>query len=314
MPAKDSVPGTILIAALLCVVCSLAVSAAAVALRPYQIANEVLDQQKNILDAAGLPTDEFGKPASELSKKEIDNLYTWISEQMVDLDTGEENNEMDPTKFDLVESATDPTLSTEIVPDPYDPGEDRRPKTMKVYFVRKNGEGPIRQVVLPIYGKGLWGTLYGYLALKSDLETIQGITFYQHKETPGLGGEVDNPAWKAQWNGLKLYNEKGEPAAQVFKGPAPDADPYSVDGLSGATITSRGVTALVQYWASEQGYGPFLEKLGEKIKQEAADADTASVTAPASDLSAEAVRSEELLSDANHIDTLPITSTMKVGA
>ncbi|MFG0255375.1 MAG: Na(+)-translocating NADH-quinone reductase subunit C, partial [Rhodopirellula sp. JB053] len=78
MPAKDSVPGTILIAALLCVVCSLAVSAAAVALRPYQIANEVLDQQKNILDAAGLPTDEFGKPASELSKKEIDNLYTWV--------------------------------------------------------------------------------------------------------------------------------------------------------------------------------------------------------------------------------------------
>ena len=111
-----------------------------------------------------------------------------------------------------------------------------------------------------------------------------------------------------------MYNEKGEPAAQVFKGPAPDADPYSVDGLSGATITSRGVTALVQYWASEQGYGPFLEKLGEKIKQEAADADTASVTAPANDLSAEAVGSEELLSDANHIDTLPITSTMKVGA
>ncbi|MCM2372166.1 Na(+)-translocating NADH-quinone reductase subunit C [Aporhodopirellula aestuarii] len=280
MPAKDSVPGTILIATLLCVVCSLAVSAAAVALRPYQIANEVLDQQKNILDAAGLPTDEFGKPASQLSKKEIDNLYTWVSEQMVDLDTGEFNNELDPTKFDLVEASTDPTLSIEIVPDPYDPGEDRRPKSMKVYFVRRNGEGPIRQVVLPIYGKGLWGTLYGYLALKSDLETIQGITFYQHKETPGLGGEVDNPAWKEQWNGLKLYNENGEPSAQVAKGPAPETDPYSVDGLSGATITSRGVTALVQYWASDQGYGPFLKKLGAKLKEESTADQTAAASQP----------------------------------
>jgi Na+-transporting NADH:ubiquinone oxidoreductase subunit C len=138
---------------------------------------------------------------------------------------------------------------------------------MKVFFVKRPGNDTIQQVVLPIYGKGLWGTLYGYLALKSDLTTIQGITFYQHKETPGLGGEVDNPSWKAQWDGVQLFDENGTPAANVFKGPAPTDDQYSVDGLSGATITCRGVTNLVRYWASDDGYGPFLKNLESEISE-----------------------------------------------
>jgi Na+-transporting NADH:ubiquinone oxidoreductase subunit C len=136
---------------------------------------------------------------------------------------------------------------------------------MKVFFVKRPGSDKIQQVVLPVYGKGLWGTLYGYLALKSDLNTIQGLTFYQHKETPGLGGEVDNPLWKEQWEGRKLYDENGNPAAMVFKGPAPDDNPYAVDGLSGATITSRGVTNLLAYWASDEAYGPFLDKLAAEL-------------------------------------------------
>lgn len=266
MPPKDTVTGTVLVATILCVVCSLAVSAAAVALRPIQAANQRLDQQKNILDAAGLPIDEFGKSASKLSAENIEELYGWISEEMVDLETGDYASDVDPEKYDLVEATQNPDTSIEIVDPEADPGEERRPKVMKVYFVRRPGSEKIKQVVLPVFGKGLWGTLYGYLALKSDLKTIQGITFYQHIETPGLGGEVDNPSWKAQWNGLKLYDEKGKPAAMVAKGPAPDSDPYAVDGLSGATITSRGVTSLVHYWASDDGYGNFLSKLANQIE------------------------------------------------
>ena len=136
---------------------------------------------------------------------------------------------------------------------------------MKVFFVKRPGSDKIQQVVLPIYGKGLWGTLWGYLAIKSDLETVQGITFFEHKETPGLGGEVDNPRWKSQWDGRKLFDENGAPASQVFKGPAPSDNPYAVDGLSGATITSRGVTNLIRYWVSDDGYGPFLGKLASEI-------------------------------------------------
>ena len=139
---------------------------------------------------------------------------------------------------------------------------------MQVYFVKKPGTDNILQVVLPVYGKGLWGTLYGYLALKSDLETIQGLTFYQHKETPGLGGEVDNPRWKAMWDGRKLYDPSGKPKAMVFKGPAPKDNLYAVDGLSGATITSRGVTNLIRYWASDDGYGTFLKTLKIEIQKE----------------------------------------------
>ncbi|MEM6688737.1 MAG: Na(+)-translocating NADH-quinone reductase subunit C [Planctomycetota bacterium] len=265
MLQRDTTAGTFLVATILCLVCSFVVSAAAVSLRTFQAANEVLDQQKNILDAAGLAIGEYGRPAGELSQTQIDELYGWVSERLVTLDSGEYDDELDPAKWNLVESIGNTELNEKIVSDEYSPGESDRPKVMKVYFVKRPDGEDIEQVVLPIYGKGLWGTLYGYLALKSDLRTVQGITFYQHKETPGLGGEVDNPSWKAQWEGVKLYDDEGKPAALVYKGPAPAGNDYAVDGLSGATITCRGVTNLIRYWSSDDGYGPFLKRLKTEI-------------------------------------------------
>src|SRR6056297_258091 len=266
MQRRDSLGWTMMVAVVLCVVCSLAVSAAAVILRPYQEANKRLDQQKNILDAAGLAMGEFGKPASELSKDQIKELYGWVSEELINLEDGSYNTELDPVQYDAREAAEDKARSVEIDTDDYElAGIDRREKVAKVFFVKRKGGSAIQSVILPVYGKGLWSTMYGYLALKSDLETIQGLTFYDHGETPGLGGEVDNPAWKAQWEGKLLYDEDGTPVARVSKGPAPPGNPYSVDGLSGATITSNGVTNLIQYWASDAGYGPFLAKLRDEI-------------------------------------------------
>jgi Na+-transporting NADH:ubiquinone oxidoreductase subunit C len=265
MPRRDSFGFTVLVAAVLCIVCSAVVSIAAVSLRPLQEANKKLDRQRNILDATGLAMGEFGRPAGQLSRGQVDELYDWVSEKLVNLETGEYVTDMDVAAYDPREAVDDPDLSVEIGAPDYDPGEDRRPKIMRVFFVKRPGEDQIRQVVLPVYGKGLWSTLYGYLALRSDLDTIQGLTFYEHGETPGLGGEVDNPDWKRQWVGKELYDEEGEPAARVYKGPAPPGSPYSVDGLSGATITSRGVTSLVRYWASDDGYGVFLDKLEEEL-------------------------------------------------
>ena len=261
MQQRDSIGKTILVATILCIVCSLCVSAAAVSLRERQEENKILDRQKNILDATGLALGEYGKPAAELDRAQIDELYGWISEKLVDLQSGQYNTDLDVATYDPREAVNKEETSVAIVDPTYDPGEQRREKVAKVYFVKKPGEDEIRQVVLPVYGKGLWSTLYGYLALKSDLKTIQGLTFYAHGETPGLGGEVDNPSWKQQWTGLKLYDDAGEPAAMVYKGPAPQGDPHSVDGLSGATITARGVTNLIRYWASDDGYGPFLDQL-----------------------------------------------------
>ncbi len=265
MQQRDSLGNTLLVATILCVVCSLAVSTAAVTLRPRQQANEKLDQQINILDATGLAIGEYGKQANKLKKAQIEELNKWISEKLVNLETGAYTDEINIADYDMLEAAESEQYGVAIGEPEYDPGEPRRPKIMKVFFVRRPGAEKIQQVVLPVYGKGLWGTLYGYLAMKNDLETIQGITFYQHKETPGLGGEVDNPRWKAQWEGRKLYDDSGQPAALVFMGPAPSDNPYAVDGLSGATITSRGVTNLLRYWASDDGYGPFLSKLATEI-------------------------------------------------
>jgi Na+-transporting NADH:ubiquinone oxidoreductase subunit C len=178
------------------------------------------------------------------------------------LETGEYTDEFDIDKYDAREYANkEKGVSIPDEQPTYDPGEKFREKISKVYLVRQPGEDKLLQVVLPVYGKGLWSTLRGYMALKSDYETIQGLTFYEHGETPGLGGEVDNPTWKAQWEGKKLYNDQGEPAAEVWKGPAPSGNEYAVDGLSGATITSRGVTNFLRYWASEDGFGPYLEKM-----------------------------------------------------
>jgi len=269
MQKRDSLGYTLSVAAILCVACSLAVSTAAVSLRDRQEANVALDQQQNILDATGLAIGEYGVQASELSSKEIDALDAYISAKLVNLQTGDYvGDDQSLESYSLVEEAADPDKSIPIVEPKFNPGEPRRPNVMKVYFVKKPGSDKILQVVLPIYGKGLWGTLYGYLALKSDLETIQGLTFYQHKETPGLGGEVDNPRWKAMWDGRKLYDPSGKPMAMVFKGPAPKDNAYAVDGLSGATITSRGVTNLIRYWASDDGYRTFLDKLKIEIEND----------------------------------------------
>jgi len=114
-------------------------------------------------------------------------------------------------------------------------------------------------VVLPVYGEGLYSTLYGYLALEPDLQTIYNLYFYEQEETPGLGAEIENPEWQAGWRGKKIYGKDGEVRIRVARGVA--NGPFEVDGITGATMTSNGVTALVRYWLGPDGFGPYLERL-----------------------------------------------------
>lgn len=267
MSRRESFGYTFRVAFVLCVVCSLLVSVAAVALKRPQEINEELDRKRNILDATGIAYDETGAPASELSRDQVDELFKRIETKLVNIDTGEYMQWSDEqiAAYDARAAARDPEESVRIDDAAYDIGIDRREKVAPVYFVR-GPQGEIEQVVLPVYGKGLWSTLYGYLAIRSDMQTIQGLTFYEHGETPGLGGEVENPMWKAQWQGRYLYGEEGNPAVGVAKGPAPQDTQYLVDGLSGATITARGVQNLVRYWVSDEGFGPFLDKLKAEIQ------------------------------------------------
>ena len=247
----------IVFAALVCVVCSVVVSAAAVLLKDRQDANAVAYRQENVLLAAGRL-----EPGESIDAEEVARRFETIQSKVIDLATGEDAPEVDVATFDQRTAAVDAATSS-LAPD--NRAQVRRvPDNALVYELRDEA-GQLEMVILPIEGKGLWSTLYGFLALRNDLRTIGGITFYEHKETPGLGGEVDNSRWKSLWPGRLAFDDNQDVAITVVKGPAgpPGEDPYRVDGLSGATLTSRGVTNLLQFWLGEDGFGPYLDRLRE---------------------------------------------------
>lgn len=243
---------TVMFAGAVCIVCSIFVSGSAVLLKERQLDNALLDRQSKVLGVAGLATDD-----ESLSPAEIRSRFEGgIVPVVVDLKTGEVDSDTDASTYDQKKALSDPDASREA---PDNAAKVRRlPNKGVVYKIQEAGQ--TTGLIIPIEGKGLWSTLYGFLALDKDLKTIKGITFYQHGETPGLGGEVDNPRWKGLWPGRKAFDDSWAPKIEVIKGQAGpvDDDPYRVDGLSGATITSRGVSHLVQFWLDEDGFGPYL--------------------------------------------------------
>lgn len=247
LPA-NSVPKTLFVAIALCLFASMIVSAAAVALRPQQAENRLRDKQVNILQVAGLY-----EPGVDVGE-----AFAGFEPHVLDLASGRFTDQFDPAAFDDRAAADDPALSQPLSDDPA--GIGRQSKYVTVYLLRAS-DGTLDKVILPIYGYGLWSTLYGYIAVENDANTIFGLQFYEHAETPGLGAEVDNPRWKALWRGKKLQDDSGDLQITVAKAAPPAGNDYFVDALSGATLTSRGVDNLVRFWMGERGFGPFLENL-----------------------------------------------------
>lgn len=264
----NTVSGTLIVAVGLCLICSLLVSSGAVLLRPQIEANKRLNMQRNVLVAAGLFDESVNEDAQipaifENVETVLVNLPGRTTDGALDIDdehAGELNDNLNVATYDPRKAAKDPKESVAIPANLDEAGIKRREKVTTAYVV-KSEDGSIVQIVLPIYGKGLWSTLYGFLALKADDPKdmpVTGITFYEHAETPGLGGEVDNPKWKAQWPGKELLNSAGKPVLEVTKPGQANAE-NEVDGMSGATITSNGVEGLINYWLGSDGFGPFLE-------------------------------------------------------
>jgi Na+-transporting NADH:ubiquinone oxidoreductase subunit C len=249
--SNDSIKKTLIVAFSLCIVCSVIVSTAAVILKPAQIANVELDKKRNILAAAGIL--EEGRS--------IDEQFESITTRAVDLRTGRFTTDVDAASFDQRKAIKDPALSDKLSGDE-DPAKIlRKEHYALVYLVEDNGG--LEKVILPIRGYGLWGTLYGFVALEDDMNTVAGLGFYEHKETPGLGGEVDNPRWKGLWPGKQVYVD-GEVELTIVKGavdPSSSGVEYKVDGLAGATLTTRGLDYLVKYWLGPSGFEPFLNNL-----------------------------------------------------
>ncbi|MDJ0916810.1 MAG: Na(+)-translocating NADH-quinone reductase subunit C [Woeseiaceae bacterium] len=248
---RDSTSNTLTIAIGLSLVCSILVAGAAIMLKPIQEMNEVRFRQRIILDVAGLL-----EPGAD-----IEQGLERIEARVVELETGEYVESIDANNFDPIAAANEPDTSVRI-PEELDIGKiKRRAIYAPVYLVSDGGE--LSQIILPVRGTGLWSTLYGYLALEPDGETVSGLQFYDHAETPGLGDQIEDPEWQAQWVGKKIYGDDGQPRMEVVRGTVADGNPYvqhQVDGLSGATLTGRGVMNLVRYWTGPHGYGPYLEQ------------------------------------------------------
>ncbi|WP_370228664.1 Na(+)-translocating NADH-quinone reductase subunit C [Cognatishimia sp.] len=244
----DSVPKTIFIAVSVCLVASMIVSAAAVALRPTQAVNALKDKQINILQVAGIYD----------PNKDVLESFAAFEPQILELATGEFTDRFDIATFDDRDAADDPATSVALEDDPA--GIGRQGQFVTVYLLRDDA-GEIDKVILPLHGYGLWSTLYGFIALEENGNDIFGLQFYEHAETPGLGAEVDNPRWKALWKGKKLADDAGELQISVTKAvPAAGAE-YHIDALAGATLTTVGVHNLVNFWMGESGYQPFLDNL-----------------------------------------------------
>ena len=262
MPQRESTRYTILFATVVCVVCALLVSVAAVSLQPRQAAAARLYMEKNVLLAAGLL-----EPGSEVTAQEVNRIFDErIRVRLVNLATGElvAEDKMDARGYDQRKARGDPATSR--VAPPNNAGIGRLPNLGVVYFIMKGDA--VDQIVIAVEGLGMWGTIYGFLSLDRDTTTVRGLTYYDQKETPGLGGEIANPKWQALWRGRKGFDEQWNARITVIKGQAgaPEVDPLRVDGLSGATVTSNAITRLMQFWLSDNGYGKFLKRIREGTK------------------------------------------------
>jgi Na+-transporting NADH:ubiquinone oxidoreductase subunit C len=254
----NSVANTLKVALLLCAVCSVVISGAAVLLKPLQTQNQILDKNRNILIAAGL-----FDPAVN-TNADVQSMFQRFNARIVDLDNGRFLSEeeaqrlgLNPVTYNETAARNDPALSDALSGTDDTAKIRRRVKYATVYTI-DNPDGSFESVVLPVSGYGLWGIMYGYLALEGDGNTILGIGFYDHKETPGLGGEISNPRWQAQWPGKQVYSDGNsqEVAFEVVKGGGQGAN--QVDALSGATLTSRGVENMIAFWLGERGFGRFI--------------------------------------------------------
>ena len=226
-----------LFAAIVTISCSLLLASAATLLRDRQQENIALDMRKNILECAGL----INPSAGDISRETILKIY-------------EDNimSEVIDKNGNVVESKTvedlDPKKDLDLYP---------------LYYSEKNGE--VNSYIVPISGKGLWSTIYGYLALEHDVTTVMGITFYKHGETPGLGGEIEKDWFKKSFIGKKIFSPAGELVSiGVVKGKVTDKIPedesyHYVDGISGSTLTGNGLQNFLK--SDLQKYKPFFEKI-----------------------------------------------------
>ncbi len=255
---KESTAKTFLVVFVLCLVCSIFVAGITVSLRDIQDKAKALDKQENIVRVSGLNFVEGKDNAADIYEKNIQGKFVSIKDNKV-LSKVEADKLLNDQKvkfvsdFDYVAVSKAGEYSHPIAGDKDVAGIRFRSDVMPVFVAKQDGK--VISYIFPFYGQGLWSTLFGYLAIAPDGKTVQGVNFYEHGETPGLGGEISNPIWDAKWQGKNLYD--GATILHVVKGSATKST--EIDGISGATLTGKGVTNCLQYWLSDDAYGKLLK-------------------------------------------------------
>lgn len=259
---NESVSKTLLVVALLCLICSVVVAGSAVGFRAVQQEQRRLDVQRNLMDVAGL-----FKPG--MTTSQINQVFSdHIEPRLLDLPSGQLLDSAAAAKFDLSAALRSDEHSIKLTSEQDKASIRRRSNQLPIYLVR-NDQQAIEMIILPIYGSGVWSMMYAFLAVEVDGNTIRALNYYRQGETPGLGGEVQNPNWSRQFTGKQLFNEQGKPALRVVTGGARPGDIHGVDGLTGATLTAVGVQNTFNFWLGDKGFGPFLQKVREgALKQD----------------------------------------------
>ena len=202
-----------------------------ISLTPYQDRNIELEKKQNILHSVGV----------EVERDNSEIIYSqYIKEELILDDKG---NVLDGSAFDV-------DLGVEVKKNIAD---QKLPLYISIL------EDSSRCFIIPLRGKGLWGPIWGYIALKEDVNTVFGAVFAHKSETPGLGAEINQSFFQEPFSDKKIFNSDDEfVSITVIKGGAPDGSMHAVDGISGGTITSDGVTDMIKERLSR--YLPYIEK------------------------------------------------------
>ena len=256
---NDSPKKALLMIFVTALACSILVSVAAISLRPIQLTHKLLERARNVIQLTGLVSAEQN---NELSDEALLTLYGQLDKRVVNIDEQIFAPDINPETFDQRKAANDAERSVDISAEFDIASLGRRSRYAMVYIVWQ--EDQLKRIILPMHGQGMWSTIYGYIALGPDLNTIEGVSFYEQAETPGLGDQILRPEWQAQWLGRKLLDTTGSLRFRIASGSVNPDSPtaaYEVDALSGASVTANGVNGLVGYWFGDHGFQPFLQQL-----------------------------------------------------
>lgn len=233
---KDSNKATFIFSSVMVVVIAVLLSVTAISLAPYQEKNVRVEKMKNILTSVSIPTETAATEAA---------FNKYITQQIVLNNKGEQVTGS-VTAFDI-------DLKKEL--DKVKTGKENE-QLFPLFICNKEGKS---FYIIPIRGKGLWGPIWGFISLESDMNTVYGVSFGHKSETPGLGAEIETEKFQQQFIGKQIFDESGKfVSVTVIKGGAKPNDMHGVDAISGATITSKGVTEMFE--RTLNNYIPYFKK------------------------------------------------------